>query len=74
MNVIMRNKEEIDAFIDERVQEEPCKFQLHVDVKMIKFSNHTNKTGDGELRHEKTMLYLNSKMINVFFIGIEKKT
>ena len=74
MNVIMRNKEEIDALIDERVQEGPCKFQLHVDVSMIKFSSDTNKTGDGELRHEKTMLYLNSKMINVFFNGIEKET
>ena len=74
MNVIMRNKEEIDALIDERVQEGPCKFQLHVDVSMIKFSSDTNETGDGELRHEKTMLYLNSKMINVFFNGIEKET
>ena len=74
MNVIMRNKEEIIALIDERVQEGPCKFQLHVDVSMIKFSNDTNKTGDAELRHEKTMLYLNSKIINVFFNGIEKET
>ena len=41
---------------------------------MIKFSNDTNETGDGELRHEKTMLYLNSKIINVFFNGIEKDT
>ena len=41
---------------------------------MIKFSSDTNETGDGELRHEKTMLYLNSKMINVFFNGIEKET
>ena len=71
MNIIMRNKEEIDALIDERVQEGPCKFQLHVDVSMIKFSSDTNKSGDGELHHEKTMLYLNSKMINVFFNGIE---
>ena len=74
MNVIMRNKEEIDALIDERVQEGPCKFQLHVDVSMIKFSSDTNETGDGELRQKKTMLYLNSKMINVFFNGIEKET
>ena len=74
MNVIMRNKEETDALIDERVQKGPCKFQLHVDVSMIKFSNDTNETGDGELRHEKTMLYVNSKMINVFFNGIEKET
>ena len=41
---------------------------------MIKVSSDTNETGDGELRHEKTMLYLNSKMINVFFKGIEKET
>ena len=41
---------------------------------MIKFSSDTNETGDGELRHEKTMLYLNSKMINVFLNGIEKET
>ena len=74
MNVIMRNKEEIDALIDERVQEGPCKFQLHLNVSMIKFSSDTNETGDGELCHEKTMLYLNSKMINVFFNGIEKAT
>ena len=74
MNVIMRNKKEIDALIDERVQERPCKFQLYVDVSLIKFSNNTNETGDGELRHEKTMLYLNSKLIIVFFIGIEKET
>ena len=74
MNVIMRNKQEIDALIDEIVQEDPCKFQLHVNASMIKFSNDTNETGDGELRHEKTMLYLNSKMINVFFNGIEKET
>ena len=62
------------AVIDERVQEVPCKFQLHVDVTMIKFSNDTNETGDWELRHEKTMIYLNSKMINVFLIGTEKET
>ena len=41
---------------------------------MIKFSSDTNETVDGELRHEKTMLYLKSKMINVFFKGIEKET
>ena len=74
MNVIMRNKEEIDTLIDEKVQEGLCKLQLHVDVSMIKFWNDTNETGDGELRHEKTMLYLNSKMINVAFNGIEKET
>ena len=49
------------------MQEGPCEFQLHVDVSMIKFSSDTNETVDGELRHAKTMLYLNSKMINVFF-------
>ena len=74
MNEIMRNKEEIDVLIDERVQEGPCKFHLHVDVSMIKFSSDTNETGDVELRHEKTMLYLSSRMINVFFNGIEKET
>ena len=74
MNVIMRNKEEIDALIDERVQEGLCKFQLHVDVSMIKFSSDPNETGDRELNHEKTMFHLNSKMINVFFNGIEKET
>ena len=74
MKVIMRIKEEIDALIDERVQEGTCKFQLHVEVSVRKFSNDTNETGDGELRHEKTRLYLNSKMINVFFNGIEKET
>ena len=74
MNVIMQNKEEIDALIDKRVQEGHCKFQLHVDVSKIKFSNDINETGDGELRHEKTTLYLNSRMINVVFNGIEKET
>ena len=73
MNVIMQNKEEVDALIDERVQEGPGNFQLHVDVSMIKFSSDINETGDGELRHEKTMLYMNSKMIHVFSNGIEKK-
>ena len=74
MNVILQNKEEIDALIDERVQEVPCKFQLHEDVNMIKLSSDTNETGDVELRHEKTTSYLNSNMINVFFNGIEKGT
>ena len=74
MNVIMRNKEKIDTLIDKRVQERSFKFQLHVDVSMIKLSNDTNKTGEGELGHEKTMLYLNFKMINVFFNGTKKET
>ena len=50
MNVIMRNKEQIDALIDERVQEGPCNFQLHMDVSMIKFSSDTNETGDATRR------------------------
>ena len=37
MNVIMRNKEEIDALIDKKVHEGLCKLQLHLDVSMIKF-------------------------------------
>ena len=35
----MLHKDEIDALIEERVHEGPCKFQLHVDVSMIKFAN-----------------------------------
>ena len=41
---------------------------------MMKFANDINESGDGEVRSEKTMLYLNSKMINVFFNGIDKET
>ena len=55
MNLTMRLKDEIDVLIEERVQEGPCKFQLHVDVRMIKFVNDINKSGDGEVRSEKTL-------------------
>ena len=41
---------------------------------MIKFANDINESGSGEVRSEKTMWYLNSKMIKVFFNGIGKKT
>ena len=74
MNLTIRHKDEIDALIEERVQEKPCKIQLHLDVSMIKFVNDIKESGDGEVRSEKTMLYLNCKMINVFFNGIDKET
>ena len=74
MNLTMRHKDEIDVLIEETVEEGPCKIQLHVDVTMIKFVNDINESGDGEVRSEKTLLYLNSKMINVFFNGIDKET
>ena len=41
---------------------------------MIKFVNDINESGDGKVRSEKTMLYLNSKMIDVFFNGTDKET
>ena len=41
---------------------------------MKKFVNDINESGDGEVRSEKTMLYLNSKIINVFCNGIDNET
>ena len=55
MNLAMRHKDEIDALIEERVQKGPCKFQINVDVSMIKFVNNLSESGDGEVRSEKTI-------------------
>ena len=60
MNLTMRRKDEIDAMIEDRVQEGICRFQLLVDVSMIKFMNDINESGNREVRSEKAMLYLNS--------------
>ena len=40
---------------------------------MIKFVIDINESGDGKVCSEKTMLYLNSEKIDVFFNGIDKE-
>ena len=54
--VMMQNKEELDALILERVKEGLNKVQFHVEVGMIKI--------------ERTMLFLNTKTLTVYFEGI----
>ena len=67
LQVMMQNKEEIDALILERVKEGPNKVQFHVEVGMIKIP--TVQDGDSE-NFERTMLFLNTKTLTVYFEGI----
>ena len=64
---MMQNKEEIDALILERVKEGPNKVQFHVEVGMIK--NPTVQDGDSG-NFKRTMLFLNTKTLTVYFEGI----
>ena len=64
---MMQNKEEIDALILERVKEGPNKVQVHVEVGMIKIP--TKQDGDSG-NFERTMLFLNTKTLTVYFEGI----
>ena len=60
LQVMMQNKEEIDALILERVREGPNKVQFHVEVGRIKIP--TVQDGDsGNI--ERTMLFLNTKTL-----------
>ena len=67
LQVMMQNKEEIDALILERVKEGPNKVQFHVEVGMIKIP--TVQDGDSG-NFERTMLFLNTKTLTVYFEGI----
>ena len=60
-------KEEIEALILERVKEGPNKVQFHVEMKMIKIP--TVQDGDSG-NFERTMLFLNTKTLTVYFEGI----
>ena len=67
LQVMMQNKEEIDALILERVKEEPNKVPFHVEVGMIK----TPTVQDGDSGNfERTMVFLNTKTLTVYFEGI----
>ena len=67
LQVMMQNKEEIDALKLERVKEVPNKVQFHVEVGMIKIPT----VQDGESGNfERTMLFLNTKTLTVYFEGI----
>ena len=62
LQVMMQNKEEIDALILERVKEGPNKVQFHVEVRMTK----TPAVQDGDSGNfERTMLFLNTKRLSV---------
>ena len=67
IQVMMQNKEQIDALILERVKEGPNKVQFHVEVGMIKIP--TVQDGDSG-NFERTMLFLNTKTLTVYFEGI----
>ena len=67
LQVMMQNKDEIDALILERVKEGPNKVQFHVEVGMIKIP--TVQYGDSGY-FERTMLFLNTKTLTVYFGGI----
>ena len=64
LQVMMQNKEEIDALIQERVKEGPNKVQFHVEVGMIK--TPTEQDG-GTGNFERTMLFLNTRTMTVYF-------
>ena len=64
LQVMMQNKEETDALIQERVIEGPNKVQFHVEVGMIK--TPTEKDG-GTGNFERTMLFLNTRTMTVYF-------
>ena len=67
LQVMMQNKEEIDALILERVKEGPNKVQFYMEVGMIKIP--TVQDGDSG-NFERTMLFLNTKTLTVYFEGI----
>ena len=67
LQVMMQNKEEIDALILERVKKGPNKVQFYVEVGMIK--NSTVQDGDSG-NFERAMLFLNTKTLTVYFEGI----
>ena len=67
LQVMMQTKEEIDALILERVKEGPNKVQFHVEMEMIKIP--TVQDGDTG-NFERTMLFLNTKIMTVYFEGI----
>ena len=61
---MMQSKEEIDTLILERVKENPNKVQFHVEVGMIKIPT-VQDGGSGNF--ERTMLFLNTKILTVYF-------
>ena len=65
--VMMQNKEEVDALIVERVKGGPNKVQFHLEAGMIKIP--TVQDGDSG-NFERTMLFLNTKTLTVYFEGI----
>ena len=66
LQVMMQNKEEIDARILDSVKEGPNKLQIHLEVGMIKIPT----VQDGDSRNVKrTMLFLNTKTLTVYFEG-----
>ena len=67
LQVMMQNKEEIDALIQERIKEGPNKVQFHAEVGMIKIT--TVQDGDTG-NFERTMLFLNTRILTVYFEGI----
>ena len=67
LQVMMQNKEEIDALVLERVKEGPNKVPFYVEVGMIKIP--TVQDGDSG-NFERTMLFLNTKTLTVYFEGI----
>ena len=67
LQIMMQNKEKIDACILERVKEGPNKVQFHVEVGMIKITS----VQDGDTGNfEKTMLFLNTIKLTVYFEGL----
>ena len=67
LQVMMQNKEEIDALILERVIEGPNKVQFHVEVGMIKIPTLQDGTTGN---FERTMLFLNTNALTVYIEGI----
>ena len=61
---MMQSKEEIDALILERFKENPNKVQFHMEVGMIKIPT-VQDGGSGNF--EKIMLFLNTKILTVYF-------
>ena len=67
LQVMIKNKEEIDALILERVKEGPNKVQFYMEMVMIK----SPTVQDGVSGNfGSTMLFLNTKILTVYFEGI----
>ena len=67
LQVMMQNKEEIDALILERVKEGPNKVQFHVEVEM----NEVLTVQDGDTGNfERIRLFQNTNTLTVYFEGI----